>query len=201
MTTNLQLNMDQPRIIAFCGRAGCGKSTAARTLLQPPFQLRKWGRTERVSFAEPIRDALSAIGVSVEALTNPALKEQPLPGFGGKSPRYLMQTLGTEWGRQMVADDIWLQIARSRIQALVDQGVQVVIDDVRFDNEAQLLRDMGALIIEIRRKGDCYEDASAHASEMGIHPRFISETIVNGELNVFQWAVLCYKSVLPEPTT
>ena len=44
--------------------------------------------------------------------------------WGGKTPRYLMQTLGTEWGRMMVDGDLWVELCCVRIRWALSQGTQ-----------------------------------------------------------------------------
>src|SRR5690606_24735571 len=66
----------------------------------------------------------------------------------GASPRKMMQTLGTDWGRQMIGEDIWVK-AFARINA----GKQVVVPDVRFENEADIVRANGILIHLVGRGG------------------------------------------------
>lgn len=146
-------------LIGLCGPAGCGKTTIA-----------EWLRDHRgyriVSFADPLYDAVSIItGVPVDRLKDRAVKENDLPGIG-RSPRYLLQTLGTEWGRSMVSDDIWVQAAMARVRG----GEDVVIPDVRFDNEAQAIVDRGGSVFYVVRPGwRCLEPAqAAHASERGV---------------------------------
>ena len=146
-------------LIGLCGPAGCGKTTIA-----------EWLRDNRgfriVCFADPLYDAVSAItGLPVEKLKDRAVKEAQVEGIG-RSPRFLLQTLGTDWGREMVSEDIWVQAAMARIAGDED----VVIADVRFDNEAQAIVDRGGKVFFIVRPGwRCLEPAeAAHASERGV---------------------------------
>ena len=82
--------MTTSSLIAFCGPKFAGKTTAAKAL--PPGYM-------PYAFANPIRAMLRVLGVPEANLTDPALKEVPMPQFGGKSAREMMQFLGTEWGR------------------------------------------------------------------------------------------------------
>jgi hypothetical protein len=93
----------------------------------------------------------------------------------GKSPRELLQSLGTEWGRAMVADDIWIRLALQRA------GQRTVISDVRFDNEAAAIRATGGVVWRVVRPDVGCLDASTaqHSSERGISPELIDAQIVN----------------------
>lgn len=146
-----------PEIIAFTGPAESGKTTAACYVVAhyPDFV--------RLSFAEPIRAMLYALGLTVDDLSKG--KNQPHPILGGRTPREAMQTLGTEWGRGLY-DAIWIAQMRQRITDNTRFGMGVVIDDLRFDNEAELIRDMGGVIIELSRPGQ--PPRMKHESERGI---------------------------------
>jgi len=153
-------------IIGLSGGKGCGKSSVARILE------RKYGY-EILSFATPIKEMLKAMGLRDAELNDPVLKEIKLDEYG-KSPREIMQLLGTEFGRVMIADDIWVTAMKRKIQP----GTKVVIDDVRFENEARFIRDSGGSVLEVKRtKLD--ENSDTHISEAGIPESLIDGTIDN----------------------
>jgi hypothetical protein len=147
-------------IIGFAGRKRSGKSTAAEHLEKLGFI--------RMSFADPIREMvkflLVAVGLefSVEWLMN-AGKETSVHPLG-RSTRYLMQTLGTEWGRELVNPRMWVLIAKARIEDL-DSAVSVVFDDVRFEDEAAMIRELGGIVVHIDRP---LGEVDYHVSEAGI---------------------------------
>lgn len=143
-------------LIGLAGKAGAGKDTVADTLVQHA------GFT-RIAFAAPLKAMLRAgLGLTTEQLEDRILKEAPLDWLDGRTPRQLMQTLGTEWGRTHAHPDLWLRIARRQIEQTAGP---IVITDVRFDNEARLVRDLGGLVWHITREG---AGTAAHASEAGI---------------------------------
>lgn len=157
-----------PPVIGITGRAGAGKNLAAS--LVP-------GGTV-IQLADPIYDMLAVmLGVSVEQLRDREFKESPVP-WVGKSPRELLQTLGTEWGRNTIRQDLWIVVARRRIAELLEAGRgPVVVADVRFDNEADMIRASGGVIWKIFRGAS--PDAGGHSSEAGISPHLIDRTIFN----------------------
>jgi hypothetical protein len=156
------------RIIGFCGPAGAGKDLAASMV----------PGACRVAFADPIYQGLSTmLGVPEAELRDRSAKEQPIVGLGA-SPRQLLQTLGTEWGRQMIRDDIWLRVAFWRWGRLAAGGISlIVVPDVRFANEARLIRENGGEVWMIHRPG--VEPVAAHESEAGLPLRLIDRLIVN----------------------
>jgi hypothetical protein len=155
-------------VIGIAGRARAGKSTAAELLL------RIGAGRYLYSFADPIRAMLKAgLDIDLDSPYWQMRKEDPLPDFGGHSPRSLMQLLGTEWGRELVAPDLWLTLASG---ALRRGGRGMIIADVRFDNEAAWVRAQGGVVLHIER-GKA-PPVRAHASEAGVQQ-------LPGDLRIF----------------
>lgn len=81
----------------------------------------------------------------------------------GATPRFFMQMLGTEWGRQMVAEDIWIQLWTQEC-ARLGPSASVVAEDCRFPNEAGAIRDFpNSIVIRVDRAAGAV--VSGHASE------------------------------------
>jgi hypothetical protein len=101
-----------------------------------------------------------------------ALKEDIIPELG-VSGRYLMQTLGTDWGRNTVDEDLWI-----KVWVLKNQHTQgtVVCDDVRFQNEVDHLRESGARVLKVVGQ-DTSTEANSHESEG--QPLEVDHTIAN----------------------
>tara|TARA_R100000152_G_C6782121_1_gene218521 strand:+ start:5881 stop:6447 length:567 start_codon:yes stop_codon:yes gene_type:complete len=127
------------KILGLHGPKGCGKSTFAKVLVE------KYG-FERLSFAEPIKRMLIAMGVPEHCINDPVLKETPLQDLK-VTPRFLMQTLGTEWMRKTVDPLGWVRVAESRLRAGGNR--YWVIDDVRFVNETEMIHTLGGKVIKL----------------------------------------------------
>ncbi len=148
-------------LIGLAGHARVGKDTVARYLAAHLTLI-------SYAFADPLKQALASMFNLTANQLEGTEKEQPLPWLG-KSPRELMQLLGTEWGRDLVHPQLWLLLAEQNLQLLAehDQAMQgVVIRDVRFDNEADWLRSKGGVIFHISRSG--IHPANDHVSEYGV---------------------------------
>lgn len=157
-------------LIGLCGAAGAGKNTVADIL--------GWRQT---SFAAPLYRMLAAMtGMTVRQLQDRDAKERTIAWLG-KSPRELLQSLGTEWGRQTVADDVWIRATLREVRGWLQADEHVVITDVRFTNEAEAIRAAGGRVFRVVRPGvACLApEAAAHASERGIPDHLVDAEIVN----------------------
>lgn len=137
-------------IIGLAGLKRSGKSTIEKRLLNYPFNYSTY------SFAHPIKLALANLfNIDYTTLDSQATKEIQLtsPPFNALdkpiTPRLLMTTLGTGWGRNLIHPNLWTEIAKLQI----DTNKNTLLSDIRFENEASLVRDLKGIIIHIR-KGD-----------------------------------------------
>lgn len=129
-----------------------------------------------LSFASPIKKAISIIHeIPEEILSDSKLKETVLPQWG-KSPRELLQWLGTDIYRNQFSKDIWLKNMEMRIRKYED--FPIVVTDVRFDNEAKLIHKLGGSVWRIDASERIKSD-DKHESENGIDDSLVDLTIYN----------------------
>lgn len=144
------------RLIGIAGKAGSGKDTAGAHLVD------RHG-FDQYAFADPIRAMLGSLGAfPASDLVDRDTKEVVI-GWLGKSPRQMAQTLGTEWGRELVHPQLWVLMAQRRWEAAQAAGEDLVITDVRFENEVLWVKAQGGQVIALERSGAAA--VSAHASE------------------------------------
>ncbi len=139
--------MSKFKIIGLLGLSGSGKSVIARHLEEingRPFVL-------RCRLAGPIKLMLRAMGLSRNDVDGPGKKEAN-PLLQGNTPRYAMQTLGTEWGRNTIGKNIWIDILFYTLEH-GRSGDVIIIDDVRFPNEILAIKNKGGVIWRIDRPG------------------------------------------------
>ncbi|MBN0978874.1 deoxynucleotide monophosphate kinase [Pseudomonas hygromyciniae] len=151
----------RPILIGLTGRARSGKTTAAEHLARTYL-------LEQYAFADPLRDGLMAIFNLDPTDFEGDRKEQPL-GWLDCSPRQLMQSMGTEWARNTVHPDVWVKLAEQNLEYMTKALGAVlgfVVSDVRFENEADLIRRRGGTIIHIFRPDA--QDVNPHISEAGV---------------------------------
>lgn len=163
------------KIVALYGAIGSGKSTLARSLWHDDL----W---DRQTIAQPIYDMMEVLLPGVRKVPS-AEKSLPRDELGGKSIRFALQTLGTEWGRNIMGVDIWINRTVRRAREL--QVERLVIDDLRFNNELRVLQNQGAIIVKIERPGHTPpESALAHASEQDSASWVPDFTVINsGSIN------------------
>lgn len=93
------------------------------------------------------------------------------------SARHVCQTLGTEWGRTCVHPDVWLTCWARKASLNLERGIDVVVDDVRFPNEADLIRSMGGALWRVERPLAVRN--TSHSSEGGLDDVIFDRRIVN----------------------
>lgn len=158
------------KLIGLTGFAGSGKDTLADSLIE------LFGFT-KYSLANPIKRGIETLFSLDSGIWDRHRKEEVIP-FLGVSPRRLAQTLGTEWGREIVGDDVWLKAAEAYIREHdPDEERAWVIPDVRFDNEAAWVRAHGGLVVHIERPN--VRAVETHSSESGVSADLIDLSIVN----------------------
>jgi hypothetical protein len=152
-------------IVGFAGKARSGKGTAARMLHD--LWLGVKGDAHILPFAKPIKDFAFLLGWN---------------GKKDKKGRRLLQLLGTEIGRKCFRESFWIDKwwdAVGAFEAETRMPLLVISDDVRFDNEAEAIRSMGGLVVELTGRGGLKGDTAAHKSEQGINPKLIDVRIDN----------------------
>lgn len=86
--------------------------------------------------------------------------------------RRLLQVLGTEVGREMIDQDVWVKMAEKTIRAHWAEGKNVVITAMRFPNELEMLERLGGTSVWVNRPVDpseaVTEGIAAHASENSV---------------------------------
>jgi len=168
-------------ILGICGHSCSGKDTFADRLVL------KHGYV-RLSLADPIkRTAQAWWGFSDQQLWGPSEERNrpdpryPRPDGTFLSPRFALQTLGTEGGRTCYPNT-WVDLAIRTANAILTGAVYhphvglgpssgrrpagVVIPDVRFANELAAIQQAGGRVLRLRRVGaDGHVGIPGHASE------------------------------------
>jgi hypothetical protein len=158
-------------LIGFNGGMGAGKSTAIAMLKEIT------GREViNVKFAQPIYD------IQEFCYQRIAQVYQRPPSF--VKDRKLLQWIGTEWGRDSISTSLWIDLWRAEVAAAqaANPDAIIVCDDVRFDNEGQVVRALGGKVVRIaadRAQARTVSGIANHASEAGIKPELVDYVVEN----------------------
>jgi hypothetical protein len=151
-------------LIGIAGPKRSGKDTLGRGLAAAL-------GLQQDSFAGPLRAFVATmLGLTLAELEE--VKEAPVAWLDGVTPRSMMQTVGTEWGRRMVHPDLWLRALLARVPA---EGA--VISDVRFPNEAEAIIEQGGVVIRLSRPGT--GEGDGHASETPLPGYLVTFELTN----------------------
>lgn len=172
--------MNPPRLIGLYSPAPrSGKTTVANYLNGMGYR--------RLPFAAPIKSMLRPFltqlgyGDRLDDYLEGEGKEELIPELR-LTPRQLMQTLGTEWGRTCIHPQVWTMCWERMAASNLERGIDVVVDDVRFPNEAAMVRRLGGEMWRVERSNT--ERQTAHASEGGLdeYPLFDRRLVNDGSL-------------------
>ena len=133
-------------IIGICGLIGSGKGTVADILVDQGFK--------KVSFADKLKDGVSTIfgwdRSMLEGDTDESRAWRELrDDFWSNetkmevTPRLVLQLFGTDCMRNGFDDGVWVSLLKKTI---LENPGNYVIPDVRFENEINMIRDIGGEI-------------------------------------------------------
>lgn len=139
-------------IVALVGFKGSGKDTVGAIFKK------EYGYSS-TSFAKPLKSVLGKMfdwdDSLLEGLTpeSRAWREQPDEYWSQHfkrtvTPRTMMQEFGTEIVRNHLNNDFWTFRCQKDLEKINNN---IVVTDARFLNEIQMIRDLGGLIVWVKR--------------------------------------------------
>jgi hypothetical protein len=157
-------------VIGLTGYAQSGKDTLASILVE------RYGY-RRVAFADAIREFIYEVNPMVACSPTGYLKDLVnLVGWDNAKQepqvRRLLQDLGVA-ARKLIDEDIWVKVALRS----VSPGDRVVITDVRFENEAKHISELGGQLWRVKRPG--VEAVNAHISETQMDGYKVDQIFLN----------------------
>ena len=157
-------------LVGISGRLEHGKNEVANALgeLVRDRVLPHECRSCEMAFAGSLKEATAAMFGFTDAQMHTAAGKAAIDSRWGLSPRIVLQQLGTEGVRALFGPDFWAASLIMRIPP----GVGIVfITDVRFPNEADMIRAAGGILVRVVRP---YSDTfpapvgPEHASETAL---------------------------------
>lgn len=153
-----------PKVICFTAPKGTGKTSVANIFSK---KLEREGfNVHRLFFASALKNMVDALIADI-GLSLPVKKEDIF--FKNIKIREIYQTLGSEWGRDTIDKNFWAIIVVNKILNISKESKEkniFIIDDLRFENELEILDIFNAYIFEIYREG--IEYTKEHTSEVGL---------------------------------
>ena len=121
------------KLILLSGDYGVGKSEFGKQIRKHV----KFSNIPIIALADNLKYGLSQmLGINIQYFYDPDLKNVILPEYG-VTPRYLMETCGTNWGRDMVSVDLWSVVLKRKLQKTNEKFI--IVEDVRFQSELRFL--------------------------------------------------------------
>ena len=178
-------------IIGIVGFAGSGKGTVGDILVND-YDFTK------LSFADVVKDSVAAIfgwpRHLLEGDTDESreFREKRDDFWSARlgyefTPRLAMQLMGTESGRNVFHENIWVHAVERRIKHKQEWEFEdkFVIPDVRFSNEIEAIRNWGGFIVRVVRgkEPEWFDTAFRHnvAGEHEMHVKY-------PDVHVSEWA-------------
>ena len=143
-------------IIGICGLIGSGKGSVADILVEEHGY-------EKLSFADKLKDGVASVfGWDRQMLEGDTESSRNWREQNDKfwtketgqdiTPRLILQLFGTDCMRNGFFDGIWVSLVKKTLIENSDKNF--VIPDVRFENEANMIRNLGGKICQVRRGPD-----------------------------------------------
>ena len=174
-----------PLLLGFGGLSESGKDTAADYLV-------KTRGFAKVNMSEPIDAALYALNPIIRARLEPQRTAGRMWGWIlGRRPRIiteryqeirdavgytaakripevrtLLQRIGVKVGRNIMGDDVWVNIAARSIQKLRDDGIPICVSGIRFTDEQSLITRLGGTLVWVDRPGWVPEGSSGTSKDI-----------------------------------
>lgn len=125
-------------IYAFSGKIGSGKNYIAENVLNSSLPPKN---TVVMALADHFKvDACTKNGVQYERIYHNKDSES----------RRILQMLGTEQGRNVYGQDIWIKTVLTWIKIYSERGTKrFIITDIRFPNEVKAFKEVNAIIIRV----------------------------------------------------
>lgn len=176
-------------IIGICGLIGCGKGTVGDILVE------EYGFT-KLSFADKLKDGVATVfnwdramleGDTVESREWRETQDDFWSRETGRTitPRLVLQEFGTDCMRHGFDDSIWVSLVKQELVKYPKKNF--VIPDVRFPNEANMIKSIHGEVWRVRRGQDpvwmrMYQD-------IGVEPKDVHES-------EWRWANVDFNSTI-----
>ncbi|UOE45975.1 hypothetical protein [Agromyces larvae] len=187
------------RLIGLGGKLRAGKDAVADHLVDAHGFV-------KVGMSDALHEAMLALDPIVEVADIEIRYSEAITAFGyvetkARFPeaRRLLQALGTEVGRNMLGENVWVNAMERKVNAILADGKSVACTGLRFPNEIDKVNEMGGTTVWVERPGLLETSAATHASENSVGPDIFDHILVNdGTLEDLRHTVT---GMLADPST
>lgn len=157
------------KIVGINGKAGSGKDFIADAFYSDYF---------RISFADHFK--CDVVGKGKYTYEQVFVTKEP-------EVRKNLQIIGTEEGRDVFGENVWINCVSAWIRTIYEKNKisKFIVADVRFDNEAEFINDIGGYVLKIqsdRENKNMDSESKSHSSESGINDKHIIAEIINNKV-------------------
>ena len=139
-------------VIGLAGFAGSGKTTVAEQIISNLNHDEEMPVGLRIPFAQRLKRVVATlVGEEEMSFEKPEEKIARLYGDSDWDVRKFFTTFATEFCRDQIGADFWVDIVANHLHRLTGPAV-VIIDDLRFPNELRMVRALGIAVL-LRRSG------------------------------------------------
>lgn len=160
-----------PAVVAFSGKYGTGKDSAAAAVIEHVRQLEY--KVVHLKFADALKKSCAIMtGLSLEDQYSEAGKCKLIPGLDMTVARF--QQLHGTVARQHLHPNVWV-IPVINVCRQSTHGIVYVISDCRFPNELDAIHAIGGVVIRLNRPAHLI----SQVSKAGRDPMHVSETALD----------------------
>lgn len=176
------------KLIGLTGYKGSGKTTLAK-VAQEEFGF------VRMGFAGRLKDIICTLWPAFTYDQLYGEKKEEVVEEYGKSAREVMQVVGTDLLRGY-DPDVWVRYMRQGLEGCQawfgEHTSPLILDDLRFDNEAALVKELGGEVWKVVRRGDLLSDS--HVSEQGVKEQMVDMLVLNS-IDLEQYQANCRRQL------
>ena len=170
-------------IIGILGTKSHGKDTIAN-YISDKYDFQK------EAFANPLKDICKILfGFNENQLYGDS--KEKIDKYWGVTPRHILQFVGTELFRREIGkiipgigDNFWIKSLEKKIESYSEDNV--VISDIRFQNEVDMVHKLGGIVIKVFRENVLMEIEDIHISELEVESITNYDLLIKNNGNIYQ---------------
>jgi len=158
-------------LIGLVGTKSAGKDTFADHFISSRKNTEE--KIVKYAFATPLKKACKELFLLSDSQLSGTIEKETIDERWGLSPRQIFQMVGTDFIRNHIDPNFWLTHFEYWLDSQLSTSI-VIVSDVRFQNEADLIKNKGGVLVKINRSeegvkpDDDSTNTDSHISEVGV---------------------------------